>query len=62
MIMVNSRTGENQIVAVLGANDEVAISDVDHAVQSGKFSQRLFSCQFEVSLLRILRSLNLVIG
>ncbi|VDL23085.1 unnamed protein product [Hymenolepis diminuta] len=47
MIMVNSRTGENQIVAVLGANDEVAISDVDHAVQSGKFSQRLFSCQFE---------------
>nr|CDS33398.1 ribokinase [Hymenolepis microstoma] len=47
MIMVNSRTGENQIVAVLGANDEVAISDVDHAVQSGKFSRKLFSCQFE---------------
>ncbi|VDN99034.1 unnamed protein product [Rodentolepis nana] len=47
MIMVNSRTGENQIVAVLGSNDEVAISDVDHAVRSKEFSRKLLSCQFE---------------
>ncbi|KAM7540740.1 hypothetical protein Aperf_G00000033263 [Anoplocephala perfoliata] len=47
MIMVNSRTSENQIVAVLGANSEVAISDVDNAIQAGIFSRKLFSCQFE---------------
>ncbi len=49
LIMVNEQTGENQIVAVLGANNEVSKEDVDNAVASNLFSKKLFCCQFEVS-------------